>query len=129
MSRTTSRAPGRLDGGEHGLLDPGHHLDLEVIADVDAVVHHGGPLDGRPCPLFGGDVGGVPADAVDRGTAARAVDEPDGVAAADEFPGQGGAGGTGSEDGVQGAGVVDVSRHDGLLGSGRDGPLIDPRNS
>lgn len=82
----------RLGRGEDGLLDPRHDIDLEVVADVDAVVHNRGALYRGPGAVRGGDVGGEPLDNFDRRPAACPVDEPDRVAAVDEFTGERGAG-------------------------------------
>lgn len=84
----------RVGGPEDRLLDPRHDLHLEVVADVDAVVHDVGPGHGRAGALRGGDIRGVPLDALDRGPVPRPVDQPDGPPPADQLAGEGGSGGS-----------------------------------
>lgn len=119
----------RVGGSEDRLLDPRHDLHLEVVADVDAVVHDVGPGHGRAGALRSGDIGGVPLDALDRGPVPRPVDQPDGPPPADQLAGECGSGGSGAENGVQraGGGHEGSFRGSGGQGAERSGPGPAPR--
>jgi hypothetical protein len=108
-----------LDGGQDGLLDPGHHLDLEVVGDVDAVVHDGGFLYGGTGTVGRADVGGDPLDSLDRGAGGRAVHQADGVTPAHQLTGERGAGGAGPQDDVRGGRLRGGGGHGIPLSPGR----------
>lgn len=93
-------------------IDPRHDLDLEVVSDVEAVVHDGGSPHGGAGAVLCGHIGRVTVDAFEGGPVPGAVHEADAVTSRGEFTGECGAGGPGAEDCVQvGCGGHDEPLH------------------